>query len=87
VLNSLRRSLFETGDANQFILQSCGSFRRTLLAGKHGVHFLDISVSHTRVFIASDVRRTRNRARLERLTQKGKTGIWFNYLRQVLEFR
>ena len=47
---------------------------------------LDESVGHFLVFIASDVRRPRNYAGPNRLTQKAKTGIQPTYLRQVVEF-
>jgi len=72
---------------NQLILQGCGSFRRTLLASEHGVHCLDVSVGHLLVFFASDVGRTQDDARTERLTQKAKTGILVQVLQEVVQFR
>jgi hypothetical protein len=51
------------------------------------MHCLDVSVGDLLVFLASDVRRTRNEAGPERLTQNVKTGICFKYLGQAVEFR
>jgi hypothetical protein len=72
---------------NQVVLQGCGSFWRSLFASQHGMHCLDVGVGDLLVFLASDVRRTRNEACPEGLTQNAKPGICFKYLRQAVEFR
>src|SRR6266404_9733009 len=82
-----RRSLFETGYANQLRLQGCSRFWRSLLASQHGVHRLYISVGYVLVFLAGNVRGTQDNAGPERLIREVKARIWFTYLRQVVEFR
>src|SRR6266849_62507 len=87
VLPPMGRSLPKAGYANQFVLQRCGRFRCPLLARQHGVHCLDVSLAYVWIFLAGDIRRTRDYAGPECLTQQGETRIWFKYLRHVVEFR
>jgi len=79
------RSLLETGDANQLILQGCGSFWRTLLASKHGVHCPDVSFGHVLVFfpLTAEGRETMPVRTLDSIGQNGDSIRLLQAVRRV----